>query len=340
MKITAYSFFISVLFICYPIVNSAQWRTADLLTINPTGESAARGSANVASTQGADALLTNIAGIASVEGASVQIDRGYLGFGSTKYLGVKAIQRVSNKGVLGVGMQALEMPTIALMGVGTGPNQMEMARFIIASGSMGYSQQIGKRLYIGGLAQLNYSRLGNVSAENVQTAFGIQYSFGKKNQFHIGSSLRGPGSDWYYRSNDEPLFSGVPSNDLNQRFVQLDLAGTYYLTIRKKNKFNFDMSYAILNFTNNQWRFGVNYNRDFSWLSYRLSAGYVYVKQDEYLQASGYSPIGYYTPPNGFSAGVGLYKNIRGFKVGLEYSSSPTQNFFNVHAVSLKFDFL
>jgi outer membrane protein OmpA-like peptidoglycan-associated protein len=215
-----------------------------------------------------------------------------------------------------------------------------------------YGRNFGRGIYGGVTIRFLNQGLENISASGFSVDAGLQYTTGKKENFHLGVALRNLGTPLRF-SGDGFSFQGTAAaGDYQLTFanktakfelpVQLNvglaydiLMGTEYLIAAKKTQ-PFRLTVAA-NFTSNA------FGKD------NFGAGLEFAFKEMFMLRGGYryengitSSTDRTTAFTGFSAGMGVdipfKKDRTGSRLGIDYSFRSTSPYKGTHSIGLRFN--
>ena len=264
---------------------------ASQLLINPWCRSSALGDANVASSMGLEATFTNIAGLA-------QTDKTQLKFNFTNWLGSAGIpfssagiaQRISSSSVIALSVQSMSFGDLMITTVdnpegGIGKFSPKMSVI-----NVGYAKSFTTSISGGfNLKVLNES-ISNLGSTGIAIDAGIKYVTGKLDRMKMGITLKNIGAPMTMNGDGLGTQVTVIKNGTNittdQRSQKYELPsmmsmGVSYDIINdtvSANKFTAAFAFTANSFSNDQYRFGLDYLFNTGIAAFNLRAGYVYEK--------------------------------------------------------------
>ena len=334
-------------------IRSGSAGAAELL-INPFSRSSGWGSANVAGVVGLEGQYSNVAGLASTEKTELIFSQtSWLQYGNELFNADESVssistfgfsQRVSESGVLGVGVMAMDFGDIEITtvdmpdgGIGTfSPKFMNIGA--------SYAHVFSNSIQGGFTLRMISEQISDVSANGVALDAGIQYRTGVQDELKFGISFKNWGPRMSF-SGDGLSFRGIVGS-----------ADDYKMTVEQRSSFfelpslfNIGMSYDILltdhrftcagTFTSNsfqkdQYRLGTEY----SYNDYFMARiGYVYEEgQANRILGNSESMTTAFTGPTaGFTIELPM---SGGSTFGLDYSYIDTNPFKGCHAIGCRID--
>lgn len=325
---------------------------ASELLLNPWGQSTGVFGMNTAYVKGVDALKTNIAGLSYVEKTEI-------GVAHTRYLSGSGVginnlaiaQRLGNFGVLGANIMAMgfgELPISTYDQPEGGIGNFSPQFFNI---ELGFAKEFSNSIRAGVGVTFVSEQVVNVSASGIAFEAGIQYTTGKRDNFHFGITLRNLGSNMRFTGNGFTINSEMPTvrgESLNQQFPTEKFEMPTYLNFGAAYDFYLDenrlksaedkpkhRATVMASFTSN------SFQNDY------LGLGLEYSFREMFMLRGGFrhendifdseNSATFYT---GFSAGATVQHRLgdKGPRVAIDYSFRPTSRPNNgVHAFSLRF---
>lgn len=321
------------------------------LLINPWGQSTGVFGLDVANVKGIQAMKVNIAGMISTDNLEVGASHSWYLSGTGVAINNAGIAyRVGESSVIGVNAMSMTFGDIAVTDIdhpeGTGAKYHPQFLNV----SLGYAHAFSKSIRGGVDAALISEQIGNISAMGASIDAGIQYVTGKRDNLHIGITLRNAGTNMKFSgggfSSDSPapddptiLVSRTTPTEKFQlpTYLSMGFAYDFYLdeaSADESKVVNHRLT-AIGDFTSN------SFNNDY------LGIGAEYAFKERFMARAGYryeKNIGtiesttFYT---GFSCGLTIAQKLgsNGPLMALDYSYRPTQRPNNgVHVFSLRFN--
>jgi len=264
---------------------------ASQLLVNPWCRSSALGDANVASSMGLEATFTNIAGLA-------QTDKTQLKFNFTNWLGSAGIpfssagiaQRISSSSVIALSVQSMSFGDLMITtadnpdgGIGKFSPKMSVI-------NVGYAKSFTTSISGGfNLKVLNES-ISNLGSTGIAIDAGIKYVTGKLDRMKMGITLKNIGAPMSMSGDGLGTQVTVIKNSTNittdQRSQKYELPsmmsmGLSYDFINdtlNNNKLTGAFAFTANSFSNDQYRFGVDYLFNTGVAAFNIRTGYVYEK--------------------------------------------------------------
>lgn len=323
---------------------------ASELLINPWGRSTGVFGMDGAHTAGLEAMRVNIAGLAASE--KLEVNLSYNKFFSGANMGVTDAGlafKVGKSGTFGANVMSFNFGEIAITdfnnpsgGIGTYTPQFYNI-------SVGYSQEFANKVRAGISATFINEQISNVGATGACFDAGVQYTTGKKDNFHFGVVLRNLGFNMRFRGQGFAINGEAPEDEtyvMQRETPQDKFQMPTYLNIALSYDFYLDENRMkpgqekpihrlspMASFTSN------------SFLNDYIGAGAEYAFKETFMLRAGYRyekdimTNSFYT---GVAAGASvkapLGKGEKAPSVTFDYSYRPTQRPANgVHAVSMRF---
>ncbi len=328
---------------------------ATQLLINPWSRSSALGDANVANSMGLEATFTNIAGLA-------QTDKTQLKFNFTNWLGSAGIpfysagiaQRISSSSVLALSVQSLSFGSLAITtadnpdgGIGTFSPKMSII-------NLGYAKSFTTAISGGINFKVLSESISNVSSTGIAIDAGIKYVTGKLDRLKMGITLKNVGSPMTMGGDGFRSQVTIPSltelvtrEQISQKYELPSMMsmGVSYDVLNdttSKNKLTAAFAFTANSFSNDQYRFGLDYLFNTGFAAFNLRGGYVY--ENNLLSSDNRT-----NALTGVTAGMSVdlisrKTTVEGVKketaVGLEYAVRMSNPFGLIHtfgiSISLK----
>jgi len=176
---------------------SGQAGAAELL-INPWAQSSGLFGLNTANVYGIEAMKSNIAGLAMDSSTEVGFTYGdYLTGTNIAISNFAFAQKVGDAGVFGINIMSMgfgDIPTTDFNNPeGYGSYHPQFLNF-----ELGYGKRFSTHVSAGFAATFVTEQIGNIQASGAAFDGGIQYVTGKKDNFHIGVTLRNIGTNMVF----------------------------------------------------------------------------------------------------------------------------------------------
>lgn len=310
------------------------------LLINPWARSTGWASANTGSIRGAEAMFSNVAGLAFTKKSEfifcrtawlkgTGIDINSFGFA----------QRVGETGVFGVSVMSMgfgdiEITTVDKPEGGIGTYSPSFTNLAIS-----YAKEFSHSIYGGFTVKGISETISDVSAQGISLDAGIQYVAGKFDNVKFGISLKNVGPTMRFTGDGLteklPVINGAEyTMTINHRSDQFELpslfniGGAYDYKISEMHKVTGALNFTSHSFTRDEFQAGVEYS--FRNL-FMARGGYTFSKKDEITNTISSAYTG---PSFGFSVELPLGKGGKTF--ALDYSYRVTDYFDGTHAIGAK----
>lgn len=325
---------------------------ASELLLNPWGQSTGVFGVNTANVKGLDALKTNIAGLSYVEKTDIGVSHTRYLSGSGVGINNLAIgQRLGNFGVVGVNVMAMgfgEIPVTTYDQPEGGEGNFSPQFFNI---ELGFAKEFSNSIRAGAAVTFISEQVINVSASGMAFEAGVQYTTGKRDNFHFGITLRNLGSSMRFDGNGFTINTEAPiarGQSLNQKFptekfemptyLNFGAAYDFYLDENRlknaedkpKHRATVMASFTSNSFQNDYLGLGVEYGfREM----FMVRGAFRYENDIMDSETTGT----FYT---GLACGATIQQRLgdKGPRMAIDYSFRPTSRPNNgVHAFSLRF---
>lgn len=311
---------------------------ASEMLVNPWARSGAMADAGISSSRGLEAQFTNIAGLAFTS-------KTQLKFNYTNWLGGNAgislnsaglAQRISKQSVLAVSIQAfgfgeVDITTVDIPegGIGTFSPRKNIV-------NIGYAREFSKSIYAGMNLKIISESIANLSATGVALDAGVQYVTGEQDETKFGITLRnvGPTMTFDGDGHGTPIFyqSNGGSATLEQRAnsfempSQLGIGASYDFVFSETSKLTSAFGFSANSFTNDIYRFGLDYGMGLDKAAFNIRAGYAF-------ESNIFNRDLATTAMTGFTAGFSIDALVGKNKspIGLEYAVRLANPFGTIH---------
>jgi hypothetical protein len=338
---------------------------ATQLTINPYARSSGSGGSNSASLKGVEAFNLNIAGLAFTQKTDIVFSRvSYLQGSGVNISNIGLAQAVGengNGGVIGIGVASWDFGSIPITTYDNPDGTLPTFSPQILNFGASYSKKFSNSISGGFMIRLVSEGIQDVKARGTAFDFGVQYQTTlknakkgaakiKKDDFHLGISVRNIGADMKYTG------SGLSFRSIN---AQTGADRKAYFAADKFNLptlvnigLGYDMRLDGKEATTYYHRltgsFNFNYNA-FQSNVVALGAEYAYketamlrvsyqITGDEQLFSKNMADPLYSNPVYGFWGGatfqVPVSKN--GTSMAIDYSYAPTRIFNGMHTIGIR----
>ena len=322
------------------------------LEINPWARTTGVFGMNTSYVSGIEAMKTNIAGLAMDSVLEVGVSHGvYLSGTGVNINNLAVGVPLGSAGVLGINIMSMGFGDIPATdyynpeGYGTFHPQFLNVQ-------MGYARQFTTHINGGFAATYVSEQMNNISALGLAFEGGIQYVTGKRDNFHIGVSLRNLGTNMRFtgagfavntdQTQSTPSYvvtSRVPSEKFEMpTYLNLGTSYDFYLDehhLSSKDSMPKNKLTVMANFTSN------------SFINDYLGVGAEYSYRNMFMVRAAYRYENGITDPStslsmfvGFSMGATVQSRLgtNGPNLAVDYSYRPTQRPANgVHMISLRF---
>lgn len=322
------------------------------MIINPWARTTGVFGMNGAYVTGIEAMKTNIAGLAADSTTEVGVSHGvYLSGTGVNINNLAVAQNIGGDNVIGINIMSMSFGDIPATdyfnpdGYGTyHPQYLNV--------QLGFARQFSKNINAGfGMTYVS-EQINNINALGLAFEGGIQYVTGKKDNFHLGVTLRNLGTNMKFSGTgfainvDQPQSSpgySVSANQPQDKFsmpTYLNLAAAYDFYLDQNHMRNADStpmhkltimgSFTSNSFINDYIGVGAEYMYK---NMFGIRAAYRYEKGIGNAETTNTMYVG-------LSAGVTVQTTIgaTGPNVGIDYSYRPTQRPANgVHMISVRF---
>jgi hypothetical protein len=322
------------------------------LQINPWAQSTGVFGMNIAYVSGVEAMKGNIAGLASVEKTDIGLSHGiYLTNTSIGINNLGIAQKVGNSGVIGFNIMSMSFGDITLTdynnpeGYGTYHPQFLNVQ-------LGFAKQFSNSIQAGVAATYVSEQLTNIQATGLAFDAGVQYVTGKRDNFHLGITLRNIGTNMHFTGNGFSINGDAPQStpsfavttqypsDKFEMPTYLSIGGAYDFFLDEHHLSSADSTpmhrlTVLADFTSN------SFNNDYLGLGLEYAFRNMFMLRVAYRYENGIGNSATSTTMyTGIAAGVTVQHRLgaTGPMLALDYSFRPTQRPANgVHMFSLRF---
>ena len=322
------------------------------MLINPWAQSTGVFGLNTAYVSGVEAMKNNIAGLASVEKTDVGISHGvYLTGTSVNINDIGIAQKVGSAGVIGLNVMSMGFGDIPItdyynpQGYGTYHPQF-------LNVELGFAKQFSNSIRAGIGATYVSEQVTNISAQGMAFEAGVQYTTGKRDNFHFGITLRNLGTNMRFTgqgfavNGDAPQSS--PSFAVTETYPSDNFDMPTYLNIGVSYDLYLDENH--LKSADDKPKHRLTIMGDFTSNSYEndyLGAAVEYCFNNMFMLRGGYryedgitNPATSMTMYTGVAVGATVQERLgaKGPMLAFDYSYRPTDKPANgVHMFSLRF---
>ncbi|MBC7555247.1 MAG: PorV/PorQ family protein [Taibaiella sp.] len=322
------------------------------MIINPWARSTGMFGLNGSFVNGIEAMKTNIAGLAFDTATEIGVSHGvYLTNTGIDINNLALAQPIGNDAVLGLNIMSMSFGDITATDYNN-PDGYGTYHPQLLNIQLGYAKQFGTHINAGAAATYISEQINNVTAQGLAFEGGVQYITGKKDNFHLGVTLRNLGTNMRFsgtgltvngtQSQSTPNYS-VSQNAPSEKFglpTYLNLGVSYDIYLDEhhlasaesapKHKLSVMANFTSNSYINDYLGAGAEYtfNNMFS-----LRAAYRYEKGITDVASTATMYVG-------LSGGATVQTRIgtNGPTLALDYSFRPTQRPANgVHMISLRF---
>jgi len=317
---------------------------ATQLLFNPWVRSTGLMSSNIATVKGIEGSFMNVAGLAFTRKTEFAItNTQYMSGSDVGVYGLGISLRMGESSALGITYSFVDYgdfrTSTTLVPDGDG------STFSVNSSNIGlsYAKEFSNSIYGGVTVRLINESIFNVKANGVAFDAGIQYISGENDQIKIGINLKNVGPTISYSGDGLGIQALIQDGDnaaypitVDQRSDEYELPSLismgigYDFLLNEDNTLTLTGSYTSNSFTNDQYRFGLEYQlKDY----FILRGGYMYeqdIASTELRQ----------TVLTGLGAGLSLQAPIGndGGTLGFDYSYQDTNPFDGNHRIGVRID--
>jgi len=323
------------------------------LLINPWAQSTGLFGLDVSTTKGAQSMKVNIAGLSSTENLEIGAAHSWYLSGTGISVSNAAIAyRTGESTVIGLNVMSMGFGDIAVTDIdhpeGTGAKYHP--QFLNAS--LGFSREFSKSIRGGVSATFISEQIGNISALGGAIDAGIQYVTGKRDNLHIGVTLRNAGTNMRFTGGgftsdspapDDPSYNVSRSTPTEKfqlpTYMSMGLGYDFYLdgnttdqNVRPNHRITAIGSFTSNSFNNDYLGLGAEYA-----FKERIMARVAYRYEKDITDAA--KSTTFYT---GLACGLTVSQKIgtNGPMASIDYSFRPTHRPDNgVHVFGVRFTF-
>lgn len=322
------------------------------MLINPWAQSTGVFGLNTSYVSGVEAMKNNIAGLAEVDKTDIGVSHGVYLTGSQVGINDLGIaQKLGNAGVVGLNIMSMSFGDITMTdynnpeGYGTFHPQF-------LNIELGFAKEFSNNVHAGVAGTFVSEQVGNISATGACFEAGVQYVTGKRNNFHVGITLRNLGTNMRFTGNgfsiDGENPQATPSFAVTTQYPTDKFEMPTYLNMGASYDFYLDEHHTQGGTDTPKHRLTVM--GDFTSNSFEndyLGLGVEYAFREMFMLRAGYryengigDPATSETMYEGFACGVTLQHRLgdKGPMLAVDYSYRPTMRPANgVHMFSLRF---
>jgi hypothetical protein len=320
------------------------------LLINPWGQSTGLFGLNGSYVRGIEAMKVNIAGLSYVKNTEVGLAHSlYLRGSDVSVNNIGLAQNVGDFGVIGLNIMSMSFGEITITEADNPEGNEGTYKPQFLTFQLGFAKEFSNSIRAGIGATLVSEQISNIRAMGACFEAGVQYTTGKRDNFHFGVTLRNVGTNMRFsgngfafnaeqpdNANGEEFFAQVPTEKFEMpTYLNFGVSYDFYLDEKRmKNAEDVPKHRATLmaNFTSN------------SFLSDYLGGGIEYSFKETFMIRGGYrhesaddvTSGSFFT---GVSAGATVQQGLgeKGPILALDYSYRPTVRPNNgVHTFSIR----
>lgn len=321
------------------------------LLINPWGQSTGVFGMDVATVRGIQAMKVNIAGLSHTDNLEIGASHNmYLAGSGVAINDAGFAYRVGESSVIGVNVMSMTFGDIAVTDGDHPEGTGEKYNPQFLNVSIGFAKEFSRSIHAGVNGTFISEQIGNVGAVGGAIDAGIQYVTGKRDNFHIGITLRNAGTNMRFsgggfssdsQAPDDPDYT-ITRQDPTEKFqlpTYLALGAAYDFFLDEGRLASEDATpkhrlTVLGNFTSN------SFNNDY------IGVGAEYAFMERFMARAAYryerdindaaKSQTFYT---GYSFGVSVVQKANATsKFAFDYSFRPTHRPDNgVHVFSLRY---
>jgi hypothetical protein len=323
------------------------------LLINPWGQSTGLFGQNGSYIRGLEAMKVNIAGLSGVKGTEVGLAHTiYLKGSNVTVNNLGFAQKLGNMGVLGLNIMSMGFGEINVTTTND-PDEHNSGTYKpqYLTFQLGFAKEFSNSIRAGIGATFVSEQISNIHAMGAAFEAGVQYTTGKRDNFHFGVTLRNVGTNMRFSGQGFSFETEQPESQVNAQFngqvptekfelptyLNFGVSYDFYLDEKRlkgeddvpKHRASVMANFTSNSFYNDYLGAGVEYSFQETFM---LRGSYRYEKG---IGSSESSPT-FYT---GLSAGATIQKGLgeKGPIFALDYSYRPTARPNNgVHTFSLR----
>jgi hypothetical protein len=258
---------------------------ASELLVNPWARSSAMADAGISSSRGLEAQFVNIAGLAFTDKTQVKFNyTNWLGSAGISLNSAGIAQRISDQDVIAVSIQAfgfgeIDVTTVEVPegGIGTFVPRKNIV-------NLGYAREFSNSIYAGMNIKVINESIANLTATGVAIDAGVQYISGEQEEVKFGIALKNVGPTMQFSGDGlaTPIVyqstAGVAT--LQQRTSafempsMLAIGASYDFIFSEDSKLVAAFGFNANSFTNDIYRFGLDYGLATDKAAFNVRAGY------------------------------------------------------------------
>lgn len=317
---------------------------ASELLINPFGKSSGWAGANIGCARGLESQYLNVAGIAFTNKTELSLTRTNWLQGSGVFINTFGIaQRVSETGVIGIGVVSMSFGEIPITTVEQPDANGEIGRFepSYMNMSLSYAKAFSNSIYGGINFKIVSEAIPDASAQGLAIDAGIQYVTGDNEQIKFGIALKNIGPRMRF-SGDGLSFRGVVPGAPEQMTVEqrseqfelpslLSIGGAYdFHIVPDMHRLTVAGTFTSNSFTKDQYLLGLEYglkNYLMVRAGYNYEAGITDTERTTALTG----------PAAGLSVQVPLKKGSQSI-FAIDYAYRMSNPFAGSHSLGIRID--
>lgn len=313
---------------------------ATQLLINPWARSSGWALANSSSVRGAEAMFSNIAGLAHTNKTEVV-------FSNTKWLSgsgttINSIgfgQKLGSSGVLGITAMTMGFGDLEITTVDNPAGGLGTFRPSFANIGFSYAKSFSNSIHGGLLIRMVSESIANVRSQGMCFDAGIQYVTGEKENIHFGIALKNVGPAMSFSGDGLSvqglLVAGSDQLTLEQRSARfeipslLNIGAAYDWHLNERHRITFAGNFTSNSFTKDQGMLGVEYAFH---RMLHLRGGYMY-------EAGITSEEERTTVLTGPTAGLSVdlpFGEEKKSAIAIDYSYRTTDPFGGIHSIGVR----
>jgi len=321
------------------------------MSINPWAQSTGLFGMNGSYIGGAEAMKTNVGGLAQTTGTDLGVSHGvYLTGTNIDINNIAVAQKIGDAGVVGLNIMSMNFGDITKTDY-FNPEGYGTYHPTFLNVELGYAKQFSTHINAGAAATYVSEQVGNINALGLAFEAGIQYVTGKRDNFHFGIALRNLGTNMRFSGTgfsvdaDKPQASpefAVSEQYPSDKFsmpTYLNIAASYDLFLDEHHLKSTDSVpmhklSIIANFTSN------SFNNDYLGLGLEYGFRNMIFLRAAYRYENGIGTDNSTTMYLGVALGITAQKRLgeKGPMLAIDYSYRPTERPANgVHMFSLRF---
>jgi len=309
------------------------------LLVNPWAKSGGLGGSNTASITGAEAMFSNVGGLASTKKTEIIFNStNYLGGSDVKLSAIGFSQRLGESSVIGINVVnmnfgEIDVTTTDLPDGGAGTFKPTYSNI-----GLSYAKEFSSSISGGLTVRIFNESISDIKGSGVCLDAGIRYVTGKKENVHLGISLKNVGAPYSYSGdgiaiqvelNDQQLTTNQRADKFElPALVNIGFAYDFHLDAESKNILTLNGNFSSNSFQKDLFQFGADFG--FKKL-FAVRAGY-FVEN-----AGGSASVSNTNALTGLSAGfsAGLPIGEEG-QFTIDYAYRDTRLFDGIHTIGVR----